>query len=153
MDDKELENKLCSYNSKGEEIPDPTPVALPVGFERPVPLGERIRALVHSEVLRRGLEEVEAETFDDADDFDIPDDPIDPSTPYEESFDPSRPGAIAREQELRAGAVQDISSDRKRKSRELADKTRDFLHRSKQKGKEPKAKAGKADDPEEVEQE
>jgi len=105
MDDK----KLSSYNSKGEEIPDSTPVALPVGYERPIPLGERIRSLIRSEALKREVEAAGAETFDEADDFEIPDDDtFDRATPYEDRFEPEVPGISAREQELRAGFVEDI---------------------------------------------
>lgn len=110
------ENRLSGYNERGEEVPDPTPVALPVGFNRPIPLGERIRKLVQDEALRRSSELAGVETFEDADDFDIPDDPLD-STPYEESFDPEF--NTCREQELRAGARTDRTPEQKLKAAEI----------------------------------
>lgn len=56
----------------GREVLDETPIAFPVGFERPEPLHLRIRRLVehyHQEM----KEKEEYESFEDADDFDIED--------------------------------------------------------------------------------
>lgn len=71
------------------ETPDPTPVSIPSGFKRPETLEEQIRRLVRS---ARFADEVEAagfETFEEADDFDVDDDPPEPGTPYEPFFDPA----------------------------------------------------------------
>lgn len=63
---------ISVMSPEGYEIPDPTPMAPPVGFKRQVPLHERIRAMVQHEYLRaRALEEVE--TPEEADDFLVPD--------------------------------------------------------------------------------
>lgn len=97
--------EYSTYNDKGEEIPDPRPVALPVGITTPVPLGDRIRQLVLNEIVKRDLHAAGIETFDEADDFDVPDEPIDRMTPFEETFDPLH--TTAREQELRAGFVEE----------------------------------------------
>lgn len=75
-------------NEFGHEIPDPTPVAVPSGFKRPETLAEQVRRLVRSEQWRLRAEEVGVETFEESNDFDLPDDPIDPSTPFEPYFDP-----------------------------------------------------------------
>lgn len=92
---------LSGYNGRGEELPDPTPVELPVDFERPVPLAEEIRRLVRSEAIQAELRSKEIETFDEANDFDIPDDPIDPETPWQDEA-----GSVwTRESELAAGIV------------------------------------------------
>lgn len=56
----------------GQEIPDPTPMAPPVGFIRQVPLHERIRALVQHEFLRQ-RSAGEYESPEEADDFVIGD--------------------------------------------------------------------------------
>lgn len=53
---------------KGQEIPDPTPMAPPVGYKRHVPLHERIRAMVQHEYLRARQHD-EYETPEEADDF------------------------------------------------------------------------------------
>lgn len=56
----------------GAEIPDPVPMAPPVGFIRQQPLHERIRAMVQHEYLRaRQMEDVESP--EEADDFVLPD--------------------------------------------------------------------------------
>lgn len=71
----------------GREIPDPVPMAPPVGYQRQPSLTERIRDMVRSEHLRIAALEAGQETFEEADDFEVGDD-LDPSTPYEEVFDP-----------------------------------------------------------------
>lgn len=119
-------NKLSGYNAVGEEIPDSKPTALNINFTRPRPLGERIRQLVHNELLARELNDREVETFDEADDFNVPDDPPDPATPFEESFDPLH--TTSREQEIRSGFVQERPKGQadaaKAKAREIIDKHR-----------------------------
>jgi len=52
----------------GQEIPDPVPMAPPVGFKRQQPLHERIRAMVQHEYLRAS-QKGEVETPEEADDF------------------------------------------------------------------------------------
>lgn len=73
-------------SERGREIPDPTPMAPPVGFKPAPSLADQIREMVRSERLAREVAEAGYETFEEADDFDVGDD-FDPSTPYEESFD------------------------------------------------------------------
>lgn len=68
-------------------IPDPTPVAPPVGYVRQPSLAEQIRTMVRSERLRLEVEAAGAETFEEADDFEVGDD-YDPDSPYEMAFDP-----------------------------------------------------------------
>lgn len=74
-------------NDKGHEVPDPTPVALPVGFRPPPTMVELIRMHVRRELSQAAVADG-AESFEEADDFDIEDDRLDPSTPYEELFEP-----------------------------------------------------------------
>lgn len=60
------------YNADGQELPDPIPMAPPVGFVRQVPLHERIRAMVQHEFMRaKGSGEYESP--EEADDFLIQD--------------------------------------------------------------------------------
>lgn len=66
---------------------DPRPMAPPVGFKRQPSLSEQIRDMVRSERLRQEVEAAGVETFDEADDFYIEDDPPDPNTPYETNFE------------------------------------------------------------------
>lgn len=72
----------------GKEILDPTPIAPPVGYMRQPSLAEQVRQMVISERLRQEAEAAGMESFEDADDFDVGDD-FDPSSPYEQDFDPT----------------------------------------------------------------
>lgn len=82
------------HDDRGREIPSPLPMAPPVGFVRQPSLSEQIRAMVRSEKLRQEAEAAGAETFEEADDFDIGDD-FEPSSPYEANFDPMTPAERA----------------------------------------------------------
>lgn len=74
-------------DARGRELPDPTPMAPPVGFKKQKSLTEQIREQIRSEALRFAAESAGAETFEDADDFEVGD--FDPSSPYEEQFEPT----------------------------------------------------------------
>lgn len=56
------------------EYPDPTPCAMPLGCERPEPLADMIRRLVRNEWSAQAAEAGE-ETFDEANDFEVDEDP------------------------------------------------------------------------------
>lgn len=71
----------------GREVNDPTPVAPPIGYKRQPSMVEIVRAQIRDHALAVALAEQGVETFEEADDFDIGDD-YDPSTPYENDFDP-----------------------------------------------------------------
>lgn len=113
------------------ERPDPRPMAIPIGMERPESLQEKMRRLIRDEAVNMQLAQGGVETFEEADNFNIPDDPIDPSTPYEEDFDPH--GMIAREQEVRAGFVDEPKMDRVEKARVIGDKIRAVVKKKKMK--------------------
>lgn len=83
----EIFNSRPRLDANGHEIPDPTPIALPTGFRKPETLAETVARLVRHQVSEHA-ELHGMETFEEADDFDIPDDPSDPSTPFETIFDP-----------------------------------------------------------------
>lgn len=68
------------------ELPDPVPLAPPLGYKKAPSLRDQIREMVLSERLRMEAEAAGAETFEEADDFDVPD--LDPTSPFEEVFDP-----------------------------------------------------------------
>lgn len=79
---------LAFLNLMGQEVPDPTIVDPPIGYVAQPDLMELMRRMVRQEMSALA-ENAEFETFDEADDFDIDDDPVDYSSPYEEYFDPS----------------------------------------------------------------
>lgn len=61
------------YNDKGEEIPDPRPVEVPLHFRRPPDLHEMVRRAVMSESWSRRMAEQGLETEEEANDFDVGD--------------------------------------------------------------------------------
>ena len=70
---------------KQEQLSE-VPVALPIGYKRPDTLKDIMNRL-RCEMIQEGLDR-EVETFEEADDFDCDDD-FDPSSPWEELFDPN----------------------------------------------------------------
>lgn len=104
MSKKEVQpavNALSAYNDNGEELLDSTPMALPVGFKRPIPLSEEIRQMIIRERQTGELDALGMESFEEADDFEIEDE--DMSSPWEENFDTGK--VWTREAEIRAGIV------------------------------------------------
>lgn len=80
------------HDDYGRELPDPVPMAPPVGYTRQPSLSEQIRAMVVSEQLRAAAMAAGEETFEEADDFDIGDEfDQDRHSPYEADFDPMTP--------------------------------------------------------------
>lgn len=79
----------------GKEYPDPVPMAPPIGYNTPPDLMQMIRSMVRSEEIRRAQDAAGVETFEEADDFDIDDDPLDELTPYEKLFYPADERSVA----------------------------------------------------------
>lgn len=77
------------YNVHGEEILDDTPVAMPIGFQRPPSLQDQIRRMIRSEQFNYEMEKQGNETFEESEDFECGDESFDPTTPYELDFDPA----------------------------------------------------------------
>lgn len=73
------------YNKKGEELPDAKPVALPIHFNRPQSLNDRIRQLIQNEV-SRVANETGQESFDEANDFNTGEEDSDPLSNAEKAF-------------------------------------------------------------------
>lgn len=67
----------------GKEYGDPLPLAPPVGFSNPPDLMELMRTMIRSEAVQRRLEEEGFDTFEEAGDFDVDDDPMPPVTVHE----------------------------------------------------------------------
>lgn len=61
------------YDEEGRELPDDTPVEVPLKFRRAIPEHERIKEYVRTELSRQAAE-VGDETFEEANDFDVDDD-------------------------------------------------------------------------------
>lgn len=78
----------------GAQVPDPTPVAMPLGFERPESLESMMLRLVHA--VSRGQADIGEESIDDANDFDVDDDDV-----LEDTFTDSELHAILSTPEMR----------------------------------------------------
>lgn len=78
----------AKFDQAGREIPDQTPVDIPVGFERPESLHDQIKRLIRTE-LSAQADAAGLETFEEADDFDVGDDD-DPRSPHELDDDQER---------------------------------------------------------------
>lgn len=117
----EFPNGRSKILPDGSELPDPRPMALPVGFERPPSIQELIRQLVTDPQIREELRASDAESFDEADDFDIEDDlPV--NSPHEDQFDPLH--LLAREQEIMSGTVKPRSREELEQAEETLKKHR-----------------------------
>lgn len=87
MDEIKL-HKGRMMDEEGREIPDPTPIAPPLGYRKQPTLAEQIRQMIRSERMAQEAAAAGYETFEEADDFEVGDD-FDPSSPYEHDFDPT----------------------------------------------------------------
>lgn len=76
-----------ALNERGHEVPDPTPLAVPVGFRHPPSMQEMIKQYIRRE-LSEQASQAGAETLEEANDFDIPDGPPDPYSKWEHDLDP-----------------------------------------------------------------
>lgn len=65
---------MAQYDRFHREIPDKTPVAMPLGYERPEPLESMIARMIRVESVKAQKEG--KETFEESDDFDCDDDDI-----------------------------------------------------------------------------
>lgn len=84
---------MAHINELGQEVLDNTPLSIPVPFTRPEPIHQRIRRMI---LLAQREAGEGYETEEEANDFDVPDDPNpDPTSPWEENFLPAdlRPAA------------------------------------------------------------
>lgn len=88
-----LSKALSAYqrrygNSPRREMVSSAPIAAHVHVGARETEVDRIRRLIKSEQMTLAALQSGHETFEEADDFDIPEDPIEPTTPYEEVFEP-----------------------------------------------------------------
>lgn len=92
-------DKYNRFNEAGHEILNPTPMEPPLGYVRQPTIAEQIREQVRA--LHRSNDE-EPETDEEADDFDIPDDPPDVQSRWENDNVPTIKEARARMRALEA---------------------------------------------------
>lgn len=75
---------FTQYDDQGREIPDPRPMSLPSGWDRPLSLSEQIKRMVRVELSRQAVDDGQ-ESFEEADDFDVEDEEAEFLSPYEVS--------------------------------------------------------------------
>jgi len=87
---KDYLGKLLSrgLTAEGQQAPDPTPIAPPIGYKRQPTMVEIVRDMVRSERLAQEALASGHETFEESEDFDIGDDPEDLRSGFENDFDP-----------------------------------------------------------------
>jgi len=71
---------MAIYNEKHQEIPDPTPVEMPLGYEKPESLESMIARMIRT-TSNLAAKTNHVETFEESDDFD--DDDTDLKSPYQ----------------------------------------------------------------------
>lgn len=86
-EDGELLVVSSGQDKYGREVPDSVPMEVPIGYTHPPTLSDMIRRMVHHTELQRAAAAEGFDTFEEGEDFDIPDDPLDPLTPYEAVFE------------------------------------------------------------------
>jgi len=88
----------AEIGADGKEYGDPVPYMPETGVKLHDDMTDLIKRLIAQESFNAYVRHEEFETMEEADDFDIEDDPLDPLTPYEEYFMPARerPGGQGR---------------------------------------------------------
>lgn len=93
----------------GKEYPNPVPLEPPIGYIQQEPLHVQIRRMVLSERMAQEADAAGMDTPEEADDFDVDDD-YDPSSPWEEVFEPQQPWPAREEVRLAEEKVVDPGS-------------------------------------------
>lgn len=110
----------CGYNAKGEEIPDPKPAALHIDIEAEMPLELKVMRALQSEEWKQRMEKTGRETFEEANDFDIPYEDSEFKTFHEdESGD-----VLAFEEGVKRGFIEEIPQERKEAANEATKKVK-----------------------------
>lgn len=86
---KKLKNAFWRDRTGAYEKPDPKPLAIPVGFRKPITLEERMKRLLQDDALRRYALQSGIDTPEEFDDFGDDDDPELPKSGYEVVSNPT----------------------------------------------------------------
>lgn len=79
------------FDKDGNFIPDPTPMAPPVGYKKQPSMVDIVRDMVRSEKLAQEAREAGHETFEESEDFDVGDEPDLRRSGYENDLDTPLP--------------------------------------------------------------
>lgn len=77
----------AGFGPDGRFVPDPVPMEPPIGYVKQPSMVEIVRDMVRSEKLRAEIEAAGHESFEEADDFDVGDDPELLRSGYEDELD------------------------------------------------------------------
>lgn len=72
----------------GSPILDPIPIAPPIGYKKAPSMVEIVRDMVRSEKLKQEAEAAGHESFEESEDFDVDDEPVQMRSRWENQFDP-----------------------------------------------------------------
>lgn len=90
----DLEEYLLKLKSRGlapdgRQVPDPVPLAPPIGYKKQPSMVEIVREMVRGERLKQAVLEAGHETFEEAEDFDVGDENAEElRSGFENDFDP-----------------------------------------------------------------
>lgn len=93
-------NQYAKLYKDGCEVPDPRPIAIPVGFKSPESIAQTVARLVKNIDIQRELRRQGRETFEEANDFDIPGEELDPKSKWEEDYEGAFDDEIKLEKRL-----------------------------------------------------
>lgn len=119
------------HDTEGRELPDPVPLAPPVGWHANPSMFETMRQMIRSEAVRAYAEAQGDETFEDAQDFDVDEEDF-PHSPHEGDFDPLEDLQARRQANYRSRFIEEEENASYRDWREkvLAERPESPLHRS-----------------------
>lgn len=113
----------CGYNAKGEEIPDPKPTALQIDLEVEMPLELKVMRALQSVEWQKRMEAQGLETFEEANDFEVPLEESEFKTFHEdESGD-----VLAFEEGVKRGFIEEIPEKRKEEAKNATGAARDYM--------------------------
>lgn len=122
--------RVPTHDEQGRELPDPVPLAPPVGWHAQPSMFETMRAMIRSEALRELAEAQGDETFEEAQDFEVDDDDF-PQSPHEGDFQPLEDLQERRQNNYRRRFIEEEENASYREWREktLAERPDSPLHR------------------------
>jgi len=93
------------YNPDGSPNMDPVPLAPPIGYKHQPSMVEIVRDMIKSNNLALAAAQGGKETFEEAEDFDIPDDPVQLVSQWENQHDPSLEELLTAGKEIEKAAA------------------------------------------------
>lgn len=98
--------RVPTHDSEGRELPDPVPVAPPIGWHAQPSMFEVMRDMIRSAHLKELADAQGDESFEEAQDFDVEDDDF-PQSPYEGDFDALEDLQLRRQNNFRRRFIEE----------------------------------------------